>query len=251
MKKNLEHMEDKMTSIQEDRNWLENQLKSTKKQNKLLRAELEIRIERANAASGGADLFMSGGLSSKDSSFPTIGGRESPLRTHRSSSTRGKDGARPYRPLTQEAASSPLRESNDAIILQKNKEIKALRASLATERKYVQGLRASIVTSDAHRNDLEELFIKCVEEARLDISKRRGAASGGRPGTRQSSLKEMSDEEMKEALHSISLGDLSIADRRRVMENLCMNEKVLSFIYNNLFGGKSLDLTADTEVTES
>ena len=38
MKKDLKYMKEKLESIEDDRNWLERQLKEAKKQNKLLRA---------------------------------------------------------------------------------------------------------------------------------------------------------------------------------------------------------------------
>merc|ERR1719230_1751318 len=47
MKKDLKYMKEKLESIEDDRNWLERQLKAAKKQNKLLRAELEIRLSGA------------------------------------------------------------------------------------------------------------------------------------------------------------------------------------------------------------
>merc|ERR1719230_1629472 len=44
MKKDLKYMKEKLESIEDDRNWLERQLKAAKKQNKLVRADLEIRL---------------------------------------------------------------------------------------------------------------------------------------------------------------------------------------------------------------
>ncbi|KAH9115889.1 hypothetical protein LEN26_001072 [Aphanomyces euteiches] len=51
--KDLKHMKEKLECIEEDRDWLEKQLKASKKQNKLLRAELEIRL--ANLTSQASD----------------------------------------------------------------------------------------------------------------------------------------------------------------------------------------------------
>ena len=44
MRKDLDYMKKKLESIEVDRHWLEQQLKAAKKQNKLLRAELDIRL---------------------------------------------------------------------------------------------------------------------------------------------------------------------------------------------------------------
>lgn len=44
MRKKLKYLQDKLDSIEEDRNWLEKQLKLSKKNNKLLRAELELKL---------------------------------------------------------------------------------------------------------------------------------------------------------------------------------------------------------------
>ena len=42
--KDLKYMKEKLENVEENGNWLERQLKASKKQNKLLRAELEIRL---------------------------------------------------------------------------------------------------------------------------------------------------------------------------------------------------------------
>merc|ERR1712023_30612 len=44
MKKDLKYMKEKLDSVEDDRRWLEKQLKTSKKQNKLLRAEIDIRL---------------------------------------------------------------------------------------------------------------------------------------------------------------------------------------------------------------
>ncbi|KAG7383999.1 hypothetical protein PHYBOEH_009672 [Phytophthora boehmeriae] len=55
MTKDLKYMRENLEAIEEDRNWLEKQLKACKKQNKLLRAELDVRLSGNNAGleSGG------------------------------------------------------------------------------------------------------------------------------------------------------------------------------------------------------
>ena len=56
MKKDLKYMKEKLESIEDDRSWLEKQLKAAKKQNKLLRAELEIRLTCAMTPMGGGEM---------------------------------------------------------------------------------------------------------------------------------------------------------------------------------------------------
>ena len=47
MKKDIEYMNEKLENVEDDRNWLEKQLKTAKKQNKLLRSKLEgLGVER-------------------------------------------------------------------------------------------------------------------------------------------------------------------------------------------------------------
>ncbi|KAE9227772.1 hypothetical protein PF002_g13724 [Phytophthora fragariae] len=55
MTKDLKYMKENLEAIEEDRNWLEKQLKACKKQNKLLRAELDVRLSVPgnNSDSGG------------------------------------------------------------------------------------------------------------------------------------------------------------------------------------------------------
>lgn len=47
MRKKIKYLQDKLDSIEEDRNWLEKQLKLSKKNNKLLRAELELKLGKS------------------------------------------------------------------------------------------------------------------------------------------------------------------------------------------------------------
>ncbi len=250
-----------MISLQEDRNWLENQLKSTKKQNKLLRAELEIRIEKASGTSAITGelsapslISMSLGVDEdeKRGSFPSINndppprsatsmsGNKVKIISPKGYSPSGRHTAPGHRPGSQSgdagdkvAASSNGNES--VLIKQKNKEIQALRASLASERKAIQALRASVVTSESRKNDLEEFFIKCVDDVRQDIVKRRSNLS-----SRSSSRNHQ--EVVKEGIQSLSLGEFTSADRKKVMDKVFSNEEVLQFVYNSMFSSNEAPL---------
>jgi hypothetical protein len=75
MKKELKYMKEKLESIEDDRNWLERQLKASKKQNKLLRAELEIRLtnsgEDPNENGAMQDRFASSAMFAEQEYSPT------------------------------------------------------------------------------------------------------------------------------------------------------------------------------------
>ena len=58
-KKTEKFMKEKMTMLEDDRNWLAKQLKGAKKQNKLLRAEMELQLRAGTDAHD--DMFIAPG----------------------------------------------------------------------------------------------------------------------------------------------------------------------------------------------
>jgi hypothetical protein len=75
----------------------------------------------------------------------------------------------------------------------------------------------------AKRNQLEELFIECVEEVRRDIHKRKGPSIG-----LHGDLTGILDDTAKKA-------NFTATDKRKVLDLLLANENVLLFLYEKLF----------------
>ena len=258
----MQHTQEKMVSVEEDRNWLEKQLKSAKKQNKLLRAELEIRLTKrmdydassvvSRAASpvsdGGGyvpgspeDHFPSININTKGRSQSSMGmnrGREaafSPLDT--SSGRHTAPGFRPgSRGGTGAGVTSPLnkgKSKHEAALKAKDKEIRALRQSLAGERKSSRQARASMVALEGHRNDVEEFFIKCIDDVKHGMAKRR--VRGGSTGKSMRSTGGASESEIRDIAENLGFEEFTATDRRKVMEYFLTQDHILAFLYDQLF----------------
>lgn len=79
------------------------------------------------------------------------------------------------------------------------------------------------------RNQLEELFLECVEEVRKDIHRRK-ATSIGLHGNLHGNRKKANEEEMV-----IKKEHFTATDKRKVLDLLLSNENVLLFLYEKLF----------------
>ena len=73
------------------------------------------------------------------------------------------------------------------------------------------------------RNQLEELFIECVEEVRRDIHKRK-AGTIGLHGDLTGSLTD-----------GFKIQHFTATDKRKIIDLLLANENVLLFLYEKLF----------------
>ncbi|ETV86231.1 hypothetical protein, variant [Aphanomyces astaci] len=138
MKKDLKHMKEKLECIEEDRDWLEKQLKASKKQNKLLRAELEIRL--ANLTSQAED----------------------------------KMDTRPASPAVDDIPPPGLHLPLAAVEREEQfrKQIRQLKRDLQASKREVNRLRET--TSKQQSNELEEFFVQSIDAVKKDIVRRRG-----------------------------------------------------------------------------
>lgn len=82
------------------------------------------------------------------------------------------------------------------------------------------------------RNQLEELFLECVEQVRRDIHRRKATCIGlhGNLNGTSKKKKVLEDEEMV-----IKKEHFTATDKRKVLDMLLSNENVLLFIYEKLF----------------
>jgi RecJ-like exonuclease len=111
-----------------------------------------------------------------------------------------------------------LREDMEAKI----EEARVQKVMLTQERKQRKDLVTEQTNYYARRNQLEELFLECVEEVRRDISRRK-ASSIGLHGDLTATLKKAGKEHF------------TATDKRKVLDLLLSNENVLLFLYEKLF----------------
>ena len=161
IKKDLKFMRERLSTIDEDRNWLERQLKASKKQNKLLRAELEIRLSATPATTV-----------SNNSNGHSDSGFLPPHPSRSQTTTPGAGDARnnPPRSKSTVPGGSKRRGNNSKANKNNNKEVGLLRdevdrlsQKLKTSQKQLIRARAVNVEKQRTRGAMEDLFLRCVD----------------------------------------------------------------------------------------
>lgn len=277
MKKDLKYMKEKLESIEDDRKWLERQLKSSKKSNKLLRAELEIRMMQGDGGGGGgggsrrsvADESEFAGGSGGEERKPMFppptrhhGGSapSSPLGGSRSNlGSRGRDrGSRGLGRTSSDRRFSDAAEGPSAA--QYQALLERAQSQLAAEKRMVKQLRAHAVAASTRHSELETFFIKCIADVKRDVSRRRTKATQrgtkARPGAAPRSPtpsagasgrfdKDFGPDSVAIRAESPGLEDFTATDRRKVIRRLLSDDYVLQMLHQMIFGaGDEADLTA-------
>lgn len=231
-KKDLETLQVKLDQTRDDQRWLEKQLKTAKRQNKILTAELGMQLHRGmetNAAA--AQLQMS-------HSFPA-----SPItRPHTTMSASSSGLVLP--PVTPNSVSgrSPQSRSlrlespddaQDTIfflkgtvrdLTEKIKELKRKNKSLST-----------FARTQNSKGEFEELFLKCVSDSKAEAARRRqNTAIRMRRSKRAPTKQEIED---IRAATAPSLQDLTAADKRKIMERMLSTDEVFTALYDKTFPG--------------
>jgi hypothetical protein len=141
--------------------------------------------------------------------------------------------------LSQEAecgtlASQPVPLSGAAASAALNATVKQLRDQLAREREASRELRAALVRDQSSRGELEDFFLQCVEDTKKEVARRRNRAklAGSKANTKESSA-----EPSARDLAGVDRRDLSAADRRRVLEQLLLQDDIFDILYHNIFPG--------------
>ena len=118
-------------------------------------------------------------------------------------------------------------------------DVRLSKIQLDNERKLSRELKTEKTNFYSRRNQLEELFLRCVEETRKDIERRR-AVTLARNNNLSNNLKSnslksrgsMLDDSLENAIKN---EQFTASDRRKVLELLLTNENVLLFLYEKLF----------------
>lgn len=108
------------------------------------------------------------------------------------------------------------------------------KVQLEAERKLNRDLKTEKTNFYSRRNELEELFLKCVEETRRDIERRR-AVTLARNNNLNSVLHKTSGKFDDSLETAVKNEQFTAGDKRKVLELLLSNENVLLFLYEKLF----------------
>jgi hypothetical protein len=231
IKKDLKFMREKLLTIEEDRNWLEKQLKASKKQNKLLRAELEIRLSSTPVHTPMDDPRAMSPM------FPPT--RQSG-RSMTATPSMGMRG-----PIVGDARNSGMHRSKSqkpkasAKIIAENKDLKEnvrmLKRQLKVAQNELINLHAATVEQDNEKSDLEELFLRCVDTVKRDVERRKAEPSTGFKATRTKRQQEGGHNSLGRVSPPVKLSQFTAPDRRRVVEELLSQDEVLAYLYDALF----------------
>lgn len=261
MKRDLKYMKEKLESIEDDRNWLERQLKGSKKSNKLLRAELEIRLMSEQEGGGMSSTMGAGGgptsgdegkaefYSTHSGALPPARGasREGMLPPARGAETPtdgydgrgGGAGGGGGRAGGRAGGSGRLGHSGSSgdfggvggsdDVRRMRAHIDKLETQLAAERRAVKALRAKAVSDSTQRADLERFFVRCIDDVKREVSRRRMKASSRGAHSRGAA----------DDVGEPGLSDFTATDRRRVIRRLLSDDYVLQMLHSMVFGGDS------------
>lgn len=114
--------------------------------------------------------------------------------------------------------------------------MRLFKVQLETERKLSRDLKIEKTNFYSRRNEIEELFLHCVNEARKDIERRKAVTLAQNSNFNNSLHKVSSKKKHDDSLETaIKNEHFTAADRRKVLELLLSNENVLLFLYEKLF----------------
>jgi hypothetical protein len=207
-KKELDKWKGKAESLEDDRSFLENQIKTAKRNNKTLRGAVEKAQTSAYSALVSAD-----------------------------ESARQLPPALPQ----QEAAPAPETQQMQALEDQPlsmeleqryQVTVQRLKQQLDTEQRLVGKLRSVADRQFGNPSELEALFVDCVDKVKNTILERRRATAAHQAQQAKRSAAAAAAAGLQK---EVTLQDFTVSDRRQVVELLMNSDKVLQFLYDKLF----------------
>mmetsp|Transcript_96662 Transcript_96662/g.171930 ORF Transcript_96662/g.171930 Transcript_96662/m.171930 type:complete len:415 (+) Transcript_96662:115-1359(+) len=229
-KKEVDKWKAKAEALDEDRRFLEDQIKGAKRQNKILRAAAErarssaytalvATKTRAEAADSDASQAMPRGEVGQrpaSSGRPAAGSAAKRAMEARSATPEQTfaltSATKSAAPATDKLAAPSLAVGGSRNLLGTEAEqryveaIQTLKESIVREQHNVRMLQATRATSYSQKSELEEFFLKCVDEARKELMRKKHIS--------------MSREK---------------SEREKVLEAMLNNEDVLVCLYEKLF----------------
>ncbi|OWZ13121.1 hypothetical protein PHMEG_00013615 [Phytophthora megakarya] len=238
MTKDLKYMKENLEAIEEDRNWLEKQLKACKKQNKLLRAELDVRLSVPGNNSDSGGVFPTFDSQSRSASkilkyrasqgnptvAPTMGAHCLPLLNLE---------------LTSTGQSAMLAEEREEKL---KKQIRTLKRELQHKSDELTSIKRQqrLLRRDGGTGQslLENFFLQCVDSVKEEVSQRRDFGFNSaieRKVGRQRGARSFAMDKSRQPKFDVELDDFAANDRVRLIERLLAHDEVLTFLYNHLF----------------
>jgi len=227
-KKELDKWRGKAEALDDDRQFLEDQIKTAKKQNTTLRGAVEKAQTNAYTALvssvGNRDTKMLTGPEELSTQMPT---GPTTYRTPGSGEGTRREMLEDYAPEDEGFLSVELEQRYVQTIASLKKQIQG-------ERRTAQNLREARSMQSGPQSEIEEYFIKCVEQVKTEINDRRlralndGLAVPRAHKQRASGMVKLTTDDLK-------LDDFTAADRRKVIGFLLSNEEVLVYLYEKLF----------------
>jgi hypothetical protein len=221
-------MKEETRLLTSERNWMAKQLRAAKKQNMLLRSEIELQLREGSDAN-----MNSGMLSTGKSSAP----QTAPQNGYSREAFELPDTPQNNRSMGVSKSTTQLpsvNRNNNANALQK--ELRRVKNERDANKKSASILRAGIVAESTSRKELEEFFVDCISDVKKSIERRRrkGASSTGK-------ISEVNEQLLATP---VALHDFMAGDRKKVIELLLGRDEVLSKLYDTLFpqtGGGSVN----------
>ena len=211
-KKKNEDMREETKLLTSERNWMAKQLRSAKKQNMLLRAEIELQLREGTDAN--EQMFAQ---------QPATTGQVRESFDLPSPSPRPASHTAVMRSMKGSKSAAQLPSDNTKLL---QKELRTVKIQRDATKKQAALLRATIVEESTGRKELEEFFLDCIEDVKKGIERRRRKAAGVGKLT-----------EVQEVLlqKPVELHDFMSQDRKKVVESLLSRDEVLSMLFDSIF----------------
>ncbi|KAG7380698.1 hypothetical protein PHYPSEUDO_006927 [Phytophthora pseudosyringae] len=244
MTKDLKYMKENLEAIEEDRNWLEKQLKACKKQNKLLRAELDVRlaVPGNNSGSDFAGVFPSFDPQSRSGSKMLKHRGSQDLLTAVAPAVGAHGLPQLNLDTTTTGHSAVLAEEREEKL---KKQIRSLKRDLQHKSNELTSFKRQqrLLRRDGGTGQslLEKFFLQCVDSVKEEVGRRRDCGPNSvidrkaERGAGQRSRSTVPVEKSRQPRFDVELDDFTPNDRVRLIERLLAHDEVLAFLYNHLF----------------
>eukprot|EP00443_Scrippsiella_acuminata_P127382 CAMPEP_0115655878 /NCGR_PEP_ID=MMETSP0272-20121206/43868_1 /TAXON_ID=71861 /ORGANISM="Scrippsiella trochoidea, Strain CCMP3099" /LENGTH=371 /DNA_ID=CAMNT_0003093841 /DNA_START=30 /DNA_END=1142 /DNA_ORIENTATION=- len=216
-KKDLDKWKSKAEALEDDRQFLENSIKTAKRNNKTLRGAVEKAQTSAYSALVAGDdtrhAPSTTSLALQAEAPAAVTDQTAPL-------------ALEDTPIPSSGLSKELEDRYQTCV-------KRLKQQLETEQRLAAKLRAVSDRQFGEPSELEAFFVDCVEHVKGDIAERRRQTATA--NSQGKSSRSRQQDAATPTLAPVTLDDFTVSDRRKVVEHLLSSEQVLQFLYDKLF----------------
>jgi len=225
-KKELDKWKGKAEALEDDRQFLQNQIMTAKKNNKSLRGAVEKAQTSAYSALVSSDVATK--MPAQETAAPAPDDRAETLA------------------LTNTSGSGLSKELEERYQMC----VKRLKQQLETEQRLAAKMRSVSDRQFGEPSELEAFFLHCIERVKAEIGDRRkgtaeynrrissasmGGRSKGEPAPPPTLAPPGAKNKKGDPNALITIDDFTVVDRRKVVELLLSSEQVLQFLYDKLF----------------